>query len=150
MTIVCATNEGLYATCSYGTPCHLTYDFKAKESDENFTTFQSVLDVESLTLQASQGIFQSYVCGTAAAVLKLLNAEQLGKLQQYGIRIANYKTTLPMKKGLSSSAAVCVLVAKCFSELLDLKLGVNELMDVAFRGEMLTPSKCGRMDQVSP
>ncbi len=28
----------------------------------------------------------------------------------------NYKTTLPMRKGLSSSAAVCVLIVKCFNE----------------------------------
>lgn len=30
-----------------------------------------------------------------------------------GIVIDNYETTLPMSKGLSSSAAVCVLVSSC-------------------------------------
>ena len=36
---------------------------------------------------------------------------------QRGIHIVNYKNDLPMGKGLSSSAAVCVLVAKCFDEV---------------------------------
>ena len=34
-----------------------------------------------------------------------------------GIHIVNYRNDLPMGKGLSSSAAVCVLVAKCFNEV---------------------------------
>lgn len=64
-----------------------------------------------------------------------------------GIDINNYKTTLPMGKGLSSSAAVCVLVVKCFAAVYDLDLSLNECMEAAYRGEMRTPSKCGRMDQ---
>jgi mevalonate kinase len=34
-----------------------------------------------------------------------------------GIYIKNHLNTLPMGKGLSSSAAVCVLVAKCFNHV---------------------------------
>jgi galactokinase len=58
-----------------------------------------------------------------------------------GIEIINYKTTLPMGKGLSSSAAVTVLVAKAFSQVYDLKLSMAEVMDIAYCGEMLTPSR---------
>ena len=55
--------------------------------------------------------------------------------------------TLPMKKGLSSSAAICVLVARAFNKLYDLRLNVRGEMDIAYRGELLTPSRCGRLDQ---
>jgi len=54
---------------------------------------------------------------------------------------------LPLKKGVSSSAAVCVLMANVFNAVFDLKLSLNELMDLAYRGERLTGSQCGRMDQ---
>jgi galactokinase len=64
-----------------------------------------------------------------------------------GIHINNQRTTLPMKKGLSSSAAVCVLVASAFDRLYDLQLSPPEIMELAYQGEMNTPSQCGRMDQ---
>ena len=49
--------------------------------------------------------------------------------------------------GLSSSAAICVLIAKCFNEVYKLGLEMSALMEAAYRGEMMTPSRCGRMDQ---
>ena len=64
-----------------------------------------------------------------------------------GIRLENYKTTLPIKKGLSSSAAVCVLVARAFSRALRLRLTPLQEARLAFSGERETPSRCGRMDQ---
>lgn len=64
-----------------------------------------------------------------------------------GIIIDNYKTTLPLSKGLSSSAAACVLAVRAFSKIFDLDLDVNQEMELAYLGETTTPSKCGRMDQ---
>jgi galactokinase len=89
--------------------------------------------------------FFSYVAGTCAEVICTF-AKQ-GKQLTHGIEIDNYLTTLPMGKGMSSSAAVCVLVAKCFDTILNLNWSISEIMEVAFRGEMRTPSRCGRMDQ---
>jgi galactokinase len=54
---------------------------------------------------------------------------------------------LPLKKGVSSSAAVCILIAKAFDRYFDLKLFPHELMEMAYLGERLTGSQCGRMDQ---
>ncbi len=54
---------------------------------------------------------------------------------------------LPLKKGVSSSAAVCILVAKAFNAVYDLGLFPHELMEAAYLGERLTGSQCGRMDQ---
>eukprot|EP00331_Platyophrya_macrostoma_P034455 CAMPEP_0176460658 /NCGR_PEP_ID=MMETSP0127-20121128/34117_1 /TAXON_ID=938130 /ORGANISM="Platyophrya macrostoma, Strain WH" /LENGTH=116 /DNA_ID=CAMNT_0017852055 /DNA_START=242 /DNA_END=588 /DNA_ORIENTATION=+ len=66
----------------------------------------------------------------------------------YDAVIDNYETDLPVGKGVSSSAAVCVLVVRAMAYLLGVgPLTVSEEMDLAYRGERLTPSQCGRMDQ---
>ena len=54
---------------------------------------------------------------------------------------------LPLRKGVSSSAAVCILVAQAFNRIYQLGLFPHELMEVAYEGEKLTGSQCGRMDQ---
>ena len=64
-----------------------------------------------------------------------------------GLDIRIKEMELPLKKGVSSSAAVCILVAKAFNELYDLSLFPNELMEMSYLGERLTGSQCGRMDQ---
>ena len=64
-----------------------------------------------------------------------------------GVAIDCYKVTLPIKKGLSSSAAICVLVARAFNLLYNLQISVRGEMEAAYRGEILTPSRCGRLDQ---
>ena len=64
-----------------------------------------------------------------------------------GIEIHNYRMDLPIQKGLSSSAAACVLTARAFNRMYDLKMTARGEMDIAYRGEITTPSRCGRMDQ---
>lgn len=54
---------------------------------------------------------------------------------------------LPIKKGLSSSAAICVLTARAFNRVYDLMMTVRGEMELAYQGEITTPSRCGRMDQ---
>lgn len=57
------------------------------------------------------------------------------------------ESNLPAAKGLSSSAALCVGVARAFNKLYGLQLTTAGEMDVAYAGERLTGSMCGRMDQ---
>ncbi|CAN0004349.1 unnamed protein product, partial [Hapterophycus canaliculatus] len=64
-----------------------------------------------------------------------------------GVTIDNHLTTLPLKKGLSSSAAVCVLVVRALCLTYGLKLTVPQVMELAHLGEARAGSKCGRMDQ---
>lgn len=64
-----------------------------------------------------------------------------------GLVVDNHRTTLPLKRGLSSSAAFCVLLARAFNMVYSLGLTVRGEMAVAYEGERLTPSHCGRMDQ---
>jgi len=64
-----------------------------------------------------------------------------------GIRLRITRMDLPLKRGVSSSAAVCILVAKAFNAAYDLRLFPHELMELAYQGERVTGSQCGRMDQ---
>jgi len=64
-----------------------------------------------------------------------------------GLELRINRMDLPLKKGVSSSAAVCVLVASAFDRAYDLGLFPHEIMELAYRGERLTGSQCGRMDQ---
>ncbi|MDE6002829.1 MAG: hypothetical protein K2G76_04965, partial [Prevotella sp.] len=64
-----------------------------------------------------------------------------------GVRIRITDMTLPMKSGLSSSAAICVLVARAFNQLYNLNLNTLGEMNIAYLGELRTSSRCGRLDQ---
>lgn len=96
-------------------------------------------DPAELGRAASGADFFSYVAGVAA---ELVSQYGVGGLQ---LRI---QSDLPVRKGLSSSAAVCVLVARAYSRAYGLGLSVEEEMDLAYRGERRTGSECGRMDQI--
>jgi mevalonate kinase len=94
---------------------------------------------KALLDEAQKGGFWSYIAGVAYQVLTHYHVR--------GLVIKNYKTDLPVKKGLSSSAAICVLAARAFNRIYDLKLTVRGEMELAYMGEITTPSRCGRMDQ---
>ncbi|MFP4055182.1 MAG: mevalonate kinase [Phycisphaerae bacterium] len=64
-----------------------------------------------------------------------------------GVDLTITAMDLPLRKGVSSSAAVCILVAQAFDAVYSLGLFPHEMMDLAYRGEKLTGSQCGRMDQ---
>ncbi len=64
-----------------------------------------------------------------------------------GIELRIGRMDLPLKKGVSSSAAVSVLVAQAFDRVYNLGLFPHEVMEAAYLGERLTGSQCGRMDQ---
>lgn len=98
------------------------------------------LQAEELARVAAAGGFWSYAAGTALAVRE--EYPGVG-----GLVLDNYRTTLPVRKGLSSSAALCVLVARAYSHAYGLRLSVREEMQLAYLGERHTPSLCGRMDQ---
>jgi galactokinase len=97
-------------------------------------------DAAELLRVTAEGGFWSYAAGTALALLQ--SGHAVG-----GMELDNYLTTLPVRKGLSSSAALCVLIARAFSRTYGLALSVRQEMELAYRGERSTPSACGRMDQ---
>ena len=98
---------------------------------------------DALEREASSGGYWSYVAGTALEVLR-----RFPRCRERGLVVETLETTLPTRKGLSSSACVCVLVARCFGVAYELDLELKDEMELAYRGEAVhTPSKCGAMDQ---
>eukprot|EP01038_Epipyxis_sp_PR26KG_P011605 gene11605-15543_t len=149
VTIVCTTNEGLYATCQEVTDSNsLRFIHSDIHNEEHEFSINNLTDINNLLALAKNDSFFSYVAGTVAAIIqKYFSNENNNNHLKHGIFIHNYKTTLPMKKGLSSSAAVCVLIVKSFNIIYDLNLTTEMIMELAYYGEMNTHSKCGRMDQ---
>ncbi len=136
-TIVAPTNQGTYA--------------RIKKLDEPILRFKSVLTKEifeielnpTLLLKAAEsGGFFSYVAGVAHELISSYR-----QCSKHGIEIDNYKTTLPIKRGLSSSASICVLVAEAFNKIYELGCTKKRIMELAYFGETTTPSRCGKMDQ---
>jgi UTP-glucose-1-phosphate uridylyltransferase/mevalonate kinase len=97
------------------------------------------MERDALLAEAQKDGFFSYAAGVAYQVLTHYRVR--------GLKIDNYLTDLPIKKGLSSSAAICVLVARAFNRVYDLKMTIRGEMEYAYAGEVTTPSRCGRMDQ---
>jgi UTP-glucose-1-phosphate uridylyltransferase/mevalonate kinase len=135
--IIVGTNQGVYGEVK-GHPTKLI--FKATLTDgTKMPAWEVPMEPGALLKQAEEGGFFSEVAGVAYQVLTLYRVR--------GLEIDNYKTDLPIKKGLSSSAAVCVFVARAFNRIYDLKMTVRGEMEVAYNGEITTPSRCGRLDQ---
>ncbi len=109
------------------------------EEGEKIGPYEIPMEATTLLEEAQKGGFWSYIAGVAYQVLTNYHVR--------GLVINNYKTDLPVKKGLSSSAAICVLAARAFNRIYDLKLTIRGEMELAYMGEITTPSRCGRMDQ---
>ncbi len=133
--IVTGINLGIYADAERSDI------FKVSGFDEegNDVDFSCLMETRELKKAALESQLFSFCCGVAAYMRE--------NYQVGGVCIKITKVTLPMKKGLSSSAAVCCLVAKAFNELYDLRISTRGIMQIAYRGELLTGSRCGRLDQ---
>lgn len=132
-TLISGTNQGLYAEVK---PHPSKLIFRTTLTD---TVFELPMNRDELLAEAQKGTIFSYVAGVAYQVLT--------HYRVHGLEINNYKTDLPVKKGLSSSAATCVMVARAFNRIYDLKMTIRGEMEFAYLGEITTPSRCGRMDQ---
>jgi UTP-glucose-1-phosphate uridylyltransferase/mevalonate kinase len=136
-TIITGTNQGIYARVE---PHPSKLVMSSTLYDGTVVGPHEVpMDRDALLEQAEAGGFFSYAAGVAYQLLLHYRVR--------GVVIDNYRMDLPLKKGLSSSAAVCVLTARAFNRLYDLKMTVRGEMEYAYLGEITTPSRCGRMDQ---
>jgi UTP-glucose-1-phosphate uridylyltransferase/mevalonate kinase len=136
-TLICGTDQGIYAEVE---PHPTSLVLTSTTSDgEVVGPYEIPMQDRTLLEEAQRGGFWSYIAGVAYQVLTNYHVR--------GLVIHNYQTTLPLKKGLSSSAAICVLAARAFNRVYDLKLTIRGEMELAYQGEITTPSRCGRMDQ---
>lgn len=134
-SIVTGINLGIYATAG----CSENFSITSWNEDGEEVSFSCSMELEELKKHAKEAQLFSYCCGTAAYIRENYHVG--------GVTIRITKVTLPMKKGLSSSAAICCLVAKAFVELYNLHVSTRGIMQMAYRGELLTGSRCGRLDQ---
>ncbi len=133
--IVTGVEEGIYAAARKADKFIVESELPIfKES-----SFECDMDTSKLMEVAREGGFFSYVAGVAAYINDNYSVG--------GLRIVVKDMDLPIKSGLSSSAAICVLVARAFNQLYHLKMNTKGEMQAAFRGEQKTPSRCGRLDQ---
>jgi len=135
--IICGTNQGLRARIKPH-PDMLVFRSSLTQGGVR-QEFELPMRADALLEEAKRGGFFSYVAGVAYQILTHNTVK--------GLVIDNFATDLPVKKGLSSSAAVCVLTARAFNLAYDLKMTVRGEMEYAYRGEITTPSRCGRLDQ---
>lgn len=111
----------------------------APEIDTQWQDFACRMDEFELKRIAKSGSFFCYCAGVASYMLEWYKVG--------GVRIKITSMSLPMKSGLSSSAAICVLVARAFNLLYNLNLNTLGEMNIAYLGELRTSSRCGRLDQ---
>ena len=134
--VISGTNQGLYARVR-ANPSRLVFRSTTISGERSEASLP--MRASELLGEAEKGGYFSYVAGVA---YQLLIHHDVA-----GIEIDNYRTDLPHRKGLSSSAAVCVLTARAFNRVYGLKMTNRGEMEAAYRGEITTPSRCGRMDQ---
>lgn len=133
--IVSGTEQGIYAVAERSD--RFIMCGTGEISEEEY--WECEMDTRKLLEMAQTGGFFSYVAGVASYINDNYSVG--------GVRITVYRQDLPIKSGLSSSAAICVLVARAFNQLYHLRMNVKGEMQAAFRGEQRTPSRCGRLDQ---
>ena len=136
-TLITCTNQGIYAEVKPH-PTKLILHSSFRDGTRK-GPFEIPMKRSALLEEAQKGGFFSYAAGVAYQIITHYRVR--------GLEIDNYLTNLPLKKGLSSSAAICVLVARAFNRIYDLKMTIRGEMEYAYLGEITTPSRCGRMDQ---
>lgn len=133
--IVSGIEQGIYATVEQSDKFIVESTLPIFQDDR----FEAEMDRDELLAVAKQGGFFSYVAGVASYINDNYSVG--------GLKITVTEMDLPIQSGLSSSAAICVLVARAFNQMYKLKMNTRGEMLVAFRGEQKTPSRCGRLDQ---
>ena len=135
--IVTGIEQGIYAEVEKSSMFEM--QSMAPEIDTQWQDFACRMDEQELKRIAKSGSFFCYCAGVASYMLEWYKVG--------GVRIKITSMTLPMKSGLSSSAAICVLVARAFNLLYNLNLNTLGEMNIAYVGELRTSSRCGRLDQ---
>ena len=100
--LISGTNQGIYAEV---TPHPTSLLLSSRTPDgQVIGPYEIPMEPKALLEEAERGGFWSYMAGVAYQVVTNYRVR--------GLVIDNYRTDLPMKKGLSSSAAICVLTAR--------------------------------------
>ena len=126
-SVVLGIDKGIYLRAYKDEKFEYIYESKSIKVD----------DIKKLKKYDS---FFDYVVSSAKLVTQ--------KYQVKGIKIICTKMTLPIKKGLASSAAICMAIIRAYNEVYSLKISIEEEMELAYQAENLIGSKCGKLDQI--
>lgn len=135
--IVTGIEQGIHATAEKSFTFKVTSS--APEIADVWQDFECRMDSQELKDIAKSGSFFCYCAGVASYMLEWYKVG--------GIHVHLTKMDMPMKSGLSSSAAICVLICRAFNQIYNLNLNTMGEMNIAYWGELRTDSRCGRLDQ---
>ncbi|MBS7285240.1 MAG: sugar phosphate nucleotidyltransferase [Prevotella sp.] len=135
--IVSGIEQGIYAEVERSTVFEVVSE--APELADVWKDFSCRMNEVELKNIAKSGSFFCYCAGVASYMLEWYKVG--------GVRIKITGMPLPIRSGLSSSAAICVLVARAFNLVYHLNLNTMGEMNIAYLGELRTSSRCGRLDQ---
>jgi galactokinase len=135
--LVAGTDQGLHAVASRADAVELA---SVLPDGGRRGPVRIAATVDALDVAARGGGFFAYAAGVAAEMVERHGVD--------GLRLDVTANDLPVGKGLSSSAAICVLVARAFDRVYGLGLSRRDEMALAYAGERRTGSQCGLMDQV--
>lgn len=134
--LVTGTDQGLFAECAASND----FSIEAVLADGSRPApFRAPASHAALADAARARGFFSYAAGVAAELSERFDVRGVS------LRV---RSTLPVGRGLSSSAAICVLVARAYSRVYGLGLDARAEMELAYAGERRAGSECGRMDQI--
>jgi len=137
VAIVSGIEQGIYAEVEKNE--QFIMHNESEELKGFWVDFNCPMQSNELRAIAGTESYFSYAAGVASYVKDHYSVG--------GIKVTIKNMTLPIKKGLSSSAAICVLIARAFNKLYSLNLNARGEMDIAYKGEQRTRSRCGRLDQ---
>ena len=105
--LVVGTEQGLYAEAAARTR-EFELDSSLPDGSRRRATFADIRP-EALETEARSGGFFRYAAGAAACVRRRYDVG--------GLALRIVRSDLPIASGLSSSAAICVLVARAYSRV---------------------------------
>ncbi|MBZ0300679.1 MAG: GHMP kinase, partial [Anaerolineae bacterium] len=120
--LIVGTNQGIYADIAPH-PDKLILTSTGPDGTRQ-GPHEIPMELDALLEEAQRGGFWSYIAGVAYQIMTHYHVR--------GLVLNNYKTDMPVKKGLSSSAAICVLTARAFNRVYDLKMTVRGEMEMAY------------------
>ncbi|MCK5811930.1 MAG: hypothetical protein KAG94_03475 [Clostridiales bacterium] len=129
--------QGIHAKISKSQDIHITSTV-GQDLNKLIYHLDCEADISSLKPLVTSSTFFSYA---ASVCLYMITHYDTG-----GITINNDITTLPVKKGLASSASFSLLCVKAYNMVYNLKLSIEKQTSIAFQCELQTGSHCGKMD----